>query len=309
MAMRWLHLELTCRADSAEEFARHARSWLTEARTELFPGLSRRLPGAAVLRRQTDDPDAAIGPPGATWAHFYVRREVTPYRGTSTQLYKPRAWQRLLDTLASAYPFAVNLVLLPLDEEGQPVDSQTAVSVVINRDQDDPRWVRFMLDAPEELISWRSSARVQEEWVSFVATWAARLDACYGHLTDDASDSRGTALEMATQILGIDPPTVPRCHEVLRGYSWVTVCAPELAQRLGGVRALTASGAFHQVRELPGGQVLLRATPLLEQYQGAAVERIFRVLAPVLLPGRADPELAPVGGRLVFGADAADYQR
>jgi hypothetical protein len=96
------------------------------------------------------------------------------------------------------------------------------------------------MDAPEELVSWRHSASIQEEWVSFVETWAARLDARYGHLTDDASHSRETALEMATQVMGIDPPTVPRCHEALRGYSWVTVCAPELAQRLGGVPALTA---------------------------------------------------------------------
>jgi hypothetical protein len=303
-----LQLELTCRADSAEEFARHARSWLTEARTELFPELSRRLPGAAVLRRQTDDPDAVIGPPGGTWAHFDVHREATPTSGASTQLYRPRTWQGLLDTLASVHPFDVRLIMMPLNEAGQLMDRLASVSAVIRRDRDDPRWVQSMMSAPEELVSWRRSARIQDEWVSFVETWAARLDACYAHITDDA-DARGTALEMATQTRGIDPPTVPRCHEVLRGYSWVTVCAPELAERLGGAPALTASGAFHQVRELPGGQVLLRATPLLEQYQGAAVERVFRALAPVLLPGRADEIRAPVGARLVLGADAANYQR
>jgi hypothetical protein len=46
----WICLELTGRADSATEFARQASSWLTEARTELFPELSRGLPGGAVLR-------------------------------------------------------------------------------------------------------------------------------------------------------------------------------------------------------------------------------------------------------------------
>jgi hypothetical protein len=308
MAMRWLHLELACRADSAEEYARHARSWLTDARTGLFPDLSRRLPGSAVLRRQTDDANAAIGPPGATWAHFDVHREPDPFRGYRTVLYKPGAWQRLLDTLASVYPYDVSLVMMPLDEAGKLIDPRAAVSAVISRDPDDPRWARFMMDAPQELVSWRRSASVQEEWASFAETWAGRLDACYGHLTDDASDTYGTALEMATQTPGVDPPTVPRCHEVLRGYSWLTICAPELARRLGGAPALSASGAFHQVRELPGGQVLLRATPILEEYQGSAVERVFRVLAPVLLPGRAEPGRAPVGARLVLGADAADYQ-
>jgi len=309
MAMRLLQLELACRADSAVEFAQHARSWLTEARTELFPELSRRLPSAPALRSQTGDFDAVIGPPGATWADVGVYREANPFSGTSIELYKPRSWQRLLDTLAAVCPIRVSLMMTPLDGTGRLVDSRATVSVVISRDHDDPRWLRFMMGAPDDLVSWPRSVRIQEEWVNFVESWAARLDACYGHVTDDADDISGTALEMATQTLGIDPPTVPRCREVLRGYSWVTVCAPELAQRLGGAPALIASGAFHQVRELPGGQVLLRATPLLEQYEGAAVERVFRVLAPVLLPGRATKTRAPVGARLVVGADAADYQR
>jgi hypothetical protein len=165
-----------------------------------------------------------------------------------------------------------------------------------------------VIEAPADLVSWPSPA-VQDEWVSFAETWATRLDACYGHLTDDASNTLGTALEMATQTLGIDPPAVPRCHEVLRGYSWVTVCAAELAQRLGGAPALTASGAFYQVRDLPGGRVLLRATPLLEEYEGPAVERAFRALAPVLLPGRVDPKRAPLNARLLLGADAADHRQ
>jgi hypothetical protein len=307
--MTWLQLELACWAGSAEEFAGHATSWFTDARTELFPELSRHLPDTAVLRKQTGDPAAAVGPPGATWANINVYREATALRGTKAELYKPSGWRRVLDTLASEYPFNVSLTMMPLDTAGRLIDSRAAVSVLARRDYDDPRWVRFIINAQADLISWPHPPGIEEEWVRFLERWADRLGACYGHITDDASVTNGTALEMATQTPGIDPPTVPRCHEVLRGYSWVTICAPELARRLGGVPALTASGAFHEVRELAGGQVLLRATPLLEQYEGAAVERVFRVLAPVLLPGRADPKRAPVGGRLMLGADAADYQR
>jgi hypothetical protein len=305
---RRLALELACRADSAEEFAGDARSWLTDARTELFPELSRCLPATAVLRRQTGDPGGVIGPPGATWAHFDVDLEGPPYQDDTSQLYEPLAWQRTLDTLASVYAFDISFIMMPLDEAGQLVDRHyAAVSARTIRDRHDPRWWQFTMNAPADLVSWHRP-RVQEQWVSFVETWAARLDACYGHLTDDADPVLGTALEMATQTPGIDPPTVPRCRDVLRGYSWVTVCAPELAQRLGGARALTASRAFHQVRQLPAGQVLLQATPLLEQYEGAAVGRVFRALAPVLLPGRADRQRAP-GARLAFGADAARYQQ
>jgi hypothetical protein len=306
--MRFLHLELTGRADTAAEFARQARSWLTEARTELFGELSRGLPDRAVLRRYSHDLDAAVGPPRGTWAHVLVYREPTPFRGVRSTLYAPRRWQRTLDDLATVYPFHIYLFMSPLDPAGRPIDGTAAASALVSRDHDDPRWVRFIMKAPASLVPWRRSAQTQEDWIAFLDRWAGRLDACYGHLTDDA-DEAGTALEMATQRLGLDPPTVPRCHEVLRGYSWVTICAPELAARLGGAAALTASGAFYQVRELPGGQLLLRATPRLEQYQGAAVERVFRALAPVLLPGRVTAATAPFGARLVADANAADFQR
>jgi hypothetical protein len=92
------------------------------------------------------------------------------------------------------------------------------------------------------------------------------------HITDDAY-TYATALERAVTGGDYDPPLVPRCHEVLRGYSWVTICAAELAVRLGGAGALAASGAFDEVTELPGGQVFLRATPTLDEYQGEVVRR------------------------------------
>ncbi|MGC1282944.1 MAG: hypothetical protein WA895_08420, partial [Streptosporangiaceae bacterium] len=76
--------------------------------------------------------------------------------------------------------------------------------------------------------------------------------------------------------------------------------------RLGGAAALAASGAFAEVAELPGGQVFLRATPFIEDYQGDAVRRVFETLAPVLLAGRS--RRPSRGGRLVEDADAADYR-
>ena len=44
---------------------------------------------------------------------------------------------------------------------------------------------------------------------------------------------------------------------------------------------------------LPGGQVFLRATAALSDYEGAAMRRGFGVLAPVLLP-RGGPTRPPV---------------
>ncbi|MFJ3225379.1 hypothetical protein ACIPJS_18780 [Streptomyces sp. NPDC086783] len=71
----------------------------------------------------------------------------------------------------------------------------------------------------------------------------------------------------------------------LRGYSWITGVPGELAARLGRAPRLTASGAFHAVRELRGGGLLLQATRTLAGYDDGAVRRVFRALAPVLPPG------------------------
>ena len=89
--MRWLYLELTGRADSAAESARQARLWLTEARTGLFPELSRGLPDGAVLRPYSHDLDATVGPPRGTWAQIVVYTEPTPFRGVRSTLYAPQS--------------------------------------------------------------------------------------------------------------------------------------------------------------------------------------------------------------------------
>jgi hypothetical protein len=314
-SQRRLHVELVWRADSAEEFAPRAREWLTETKAELFGELDRRLPSDAVMRAPADSMLEVLGPPGATYATIHVR--LKPFRPDSygsSGVYSPRAWQRVLDRLQSAYPLEIRLWMMPLDAEGIMVKDERGTwsvdaGVGICRHEEDPRWVQFCIQASSQLVPWPESAEIQTAWVDFFERWAIRLDACYGHVTDDADDRGGTALEQAAYAaVGTYPPTIPRCREALRGYSWVTICAPELVGRLGGVAALAASGAFHEVRELPRGQALLRATPLVEEYEGAAVERAFRTLAPVLLPGRVDKMNAPALGRLVLGVDAADYR-
>ncbi len=58
---------------------------------------------------------------------------------------------------------------------------------------------------------------------------------------------------------------------------------------------LPGSGAFDEVTELPGGQVFLRATPVIQDYQGEILGRVFQTLAPVLLTGRPYP-MSPCHG-------------
>jgi hypothetical protein len=305
-----LHVELTAAADTADAFADMAAQWLTEARDELFGELSA---GLQADQPPVPEPDPSVpmhapvlGPPGATFATLLVQR--TPNPVFSTPSYSGRNWQRLLTGLTRTYPYHVTLFMAPLDDTGRlGTKETTTVSMAVHRSHRSPHWVRFEATAGPD-TGWSGSAEAQHIWVDVVKSWATRLHACYGHITDDAH-TFATALERAVNGGDYDPPLVPRCHEVLRGYSWVTICAPELAARLGGAGALAASGAFDEVTELPGRQVFLRATPVLEEYEGEAVRRVFQVLAPVLLPGRPNPDLlAGLRARLVMDADAAEYQ-
>jgi hypothetical protein len=282
-----LHAELDARPQSRADFARLAAGWLTDARRRLFPDLD-------------------LGPAGAVPAWLRVHQQPEALGGTATP-YTDRVWRRTLAGLDRAYPFHVTLAMTPLGPDGRTEAGAEAI-IAVHRSHRQPRWVRFEAAAPEGIAGWAGSPVTQRTWAGFVREQAIRTGAHYGHVTDDASIG-GTALERAIHGSTDEPPAVPRCRAVLRGYSWVTICAAELAIRLGGTPALAGSGAFDEVRELPGGRVYLRATAALEDFEGAAVGRAFRVLAPVLLPGRPDPErVSGTRARLVLDADAGDFQ-
>ena len=76
-------------------------------------------------------------------------------------------------------------------------------------------------------------------------------------------------------------------RDVLYRFAWVTIIPPEVAGRLGGAAGLTASGAFFEVGELPGGSVWLGATRTVEEFDQSKSEAVAAALAPVLVASRA----------------------
>ncbi len=302
--MTTLHAELCLQASSRATFARLARDWLIGGRSRLFAELDRVLSTAGPAAEAPED-DAPWGRPGGVWARLLVRQQPQAVGGVSTP-YSQRAWRRTLDGLERSHPFLVRLEMTPLGPDGHPVAAEPAV-LSVQRSQHDPRWARFEAQAPADLAGRPGAAAADGPlaWMDFLREQAVAVGADYGHVSDDATSS-GTALERAVRGAAAEPPGIPRCREVLRGYSWVTIVARPLVARLGGAAALAASGCFSEVSPLPGGPVLVRATPALEDYRGSAVRRAFGVLAPVLLPGRPDAEAvsgSPV--RLVLDADAS----
>jgi len=297
--MNRLEAEIVAYVPERERFAELAAAWFAQARRELAP-----------------DFDVALDAGGA-YGTLLVWRKPTLLRPRRTT-YTENSWRRLLAGLADTYPFHAELIMsLPFDRESWREMYRDA-TIGVHRNHREPGWTTFAADtaAGSHYDSPVPHPGGLDRWAEFVKEWVTRAGACYAHVTDDADVHGGTALEHVTlyvrdgsgQVRGPES-TIPRCHEVLRGYSWVTVCAPDLAARLGGAAALAASGAFAEVTELSQGQVFLRATQDIEDYHGDAVRRVFEVLAPVLLTGRPDP-MSPIMpcARLVPDADAADYR-
>lgn len=297
--MSRLQAEVVALVGAADRYGDLAAAWLTEARAEIFPDFD---------------------PPGRAVGTLEVRRDPVLVGGSEAN-YSDRAWRRLLGTLASRYPFHVQLLMDAVDEHGQATRPDRSATVGVHRNHGQPEWVTFEIEGTIGISGSTEPDAVRPYpgemmWAEFVKRWAIRAGACYAHVSDDTEVSSGTALEQATARDPASPwfartpeETVPRCREVLRGYSWVTICAAELAAALGGAPALAASAAFDEVTELPAGQVFLRATPSLAEYRGTALRHVFEALAPVLLTRRPDPmSWATAHGRVIPDVDAADYR-
>jgi hypothetical protein len=308
----FLRAEVVTWAPSPQQFAGSAAVWFTQVLEGLFPAFDQRLKaGPSLPFDHVKDPSAPMGPPGGAHGMIKVRTR-SSRAGESWKRYTDSTWQRTLESLARSVPHQIQLTAEALDHRGLLVSPMENIVVGVRRLPDDSGWACLQVQAARGDRGEPDAARPypdhdQRRWAEFIKEQAARFDACYAHVTDDPVNGGGTALENAT---GQRPDaTVPRCREVLRGYSWVTVCAAELSARLGGPAALGRSGAFDEVTELAGGQVFLRATPFIQDYLGEILARVFETLAPVLLTGRPNP-MSPVteSGRLVKDADAADYQ-
>ncbi|MFJ2789024.1 MULTISPECIES: hypothetical protein [unclassified Streptomyces] len=87
---------------------------------------------------------------------------------------------------------------------------------------------------------------------------------------------------------------------MMRGYSWIIVCSPGVANRLGGVDALRASGAFTDVMALADAGLVLRATEDTRTYTAEWINKVFQQVRAVLPSGKPIGGLSETTPRLVF---------
>jgi hypothetical protein len=294
-----INTTLIAEISSVEEFAVRSRDWLAGTLAEVFRGLYEGLRTRSAARLPSDAEGRPWGEPGQVLGVLRIGRD-DPAFGRRRMPYSERAWQRFLARLAE-YPFAASVSITPLDDRGFPLHVDWA-HVKVVRDVLSPAWVSFEFIAPAVYTGWPGSLETQDRWAGFVRDQAARAGACAGGMTDDIGLGQ-FALERCTD----NWAWIKDSREVLRGYTWVTVVAAELAGRLGGAEALRASGAFCEVSSLPDGSLWLRATPAINDFTGERVRRVFEALAPVLHTGVVrfgDSETY----RIVEGVDAADYR-
>lgn len=266
-----------------------ARWWFHQVPQTLVPGLWEKVQESLPLWQpaEWDDPHGA---PHGVWADAAA----IPRAGTTDpaeyRVYSPEALEVVLDCVPTR-PVRTKLEIKELDGRGVPYEGEGFFAVVLNAVEDMPECVQFMVWSKvsvEEADPLRPG--VSQRWARVVRELADMVDVSYGQIGVDFVFHGEAPLDGLLRRRGVIK-SVRLAREVLRGYSWVTICPPELAGRLGGVSGMVDSGAFATVKELTHGGLWLQATPDAAAYDQAAVWRVFKALAPMLPTGmpRADP--------------------
>ena len=122
--------------------------------------------------------------------------------------------------------------------------------------------------------------------VELVRVVADAADLAYGQVSFTAEPARLDPYRPGLNAaLNRDPSKATEPARVaLRGYDWVTVTPPELAERLGGADALRATGAFHRVIGLAHGGLLAQATGSPRDFTRQAARAVADALRPVFSP-------------------------
>lgn len=286
--------KLRCMIDvempDADTYAGLARRWFDAGFSVLAPGQRAALETGPKLPPEAIRRPMPSGPPGATWGFVSASRDSptgrvvsgvpTFKRKTSSRVWTARSWKWFLEQLADP-PNDATLGTAHLDQAGYPEEPR--IRMTVWTDELAPDWLRLAFAAPESDLT---APGRKDAWLGFIRETTENLNPAFGIIDYEYGSLYS---EAAAELLIKDPylrhERMQRSRHQLRGYDWLTICPQELAGRLGGTSALRATGAFHEVTQLPGGGVWLLATADYRDFDDAALYRVFRALAPVLPPG------------------------
>jgi hypothetical protein len=283
-----IRVQLCIESASVEVLTEASRRWLVDGFTRLagplYEGLLARdvSPGEAQFGERR-----YVGEPGQVWADLAVAPDTDDERVYSA--YTPRRWQEFIDAQPS-FPYASDAELVILDGDGNavypgPVKLDVSAGKFL---ADDRSWYGFVVEGPTELLV--GSAERERLLLETVRGIADRIGPAYGEIAyaNGYYGVYNTSLEDALHLREV-PEQLARSRHTLRGYSWLTIAAQEIGDRLGGVAGLRATGAFAEVDQLAHGGYWLLATERFADYDLNQADKVFRALASVLPPGRPHP--------------------
>ncbi|BCY07077.1 hypothetical protein [Actinoplanes sp. L3-i22] len=260
------------------------------------------LPAVTGLDPSSADPQ---GEPGELYGLIEVARSIDGgYPGSEWRHLSDAGWEWLRAELTDLPNWKVTVRIGRFDEDGFLGDRILSAGAWPMRqaalilDGEPPGWLVLDADVPADRFTDPDSGPAeQQRWLAAIRQAADRLNPGFGQV-DYWRDKGRTALERWSGRENRDPKqSILRTRERLRGYSWLTIVAQEVGDRLGGRPALLATGAFEQVEPLTEGGFWLLATKDFRDYEMTAAERVFRALAPALPPGtpraRNDPGRPP----------------
>jgi hypothetical protein len=256
----FLRAEVNCLLADDAEFAGVVRPWF-ERGAELFPGLF-----------------GQLGKSGLAQGSFVDQAPGTARM--SSAKYSTAGWRRRLSGLADRPAGLALSVSVELDEPSG--DAQSVDISMTDEHAGTPGLVRLTIDASNGSDgAWGPGTA--ERWITFLADCVASQPVLYGEVGLDGNIGHTTSFDAAIGRNHL--VSFRQSSEYLRGYSWITLCPAVLADRLGGAAGLRASGAFAEVRQFGSGDVLVLATLTPQEFDQAALRRVWVALAPVLPAG------------------------
>lgn len=247
----------------------------------------------------------SCGEPGTPWGRLYVTRVVHGKERNTTRAVGSKEWERFLSEKTVVDD--AKLVVDYLNHKGYYGRGGPYIVVEMKAQHSGDSgltgggWVFLESRVLEETFH---EADADGAVVAFLREFAEEHAPVFAEVS--YASEHETAFE--NQFFLDYRETVSTSREVLRGYSWITVLSQEIGDKLGGVEALTNSGAFYEVAQLRNGGYWLRATESYGQYQMPEVDKVFRALAPALPAGKPGPLDPTEPRRMIVREDAADYR-
>jgi len=259
--------------DPADAQIAAIQRWFADGLATLGAAVAAELEQGPALNPASIRTDRDYGQPGQAWGQ--LSGGVGPFnRRPGVFVYSPANFDRLLRRWVPERMFEIQIRISRLDEQGRP-HSITPVTLVSNHLDTDPNFLQLEAWCPDE---WFTAADYRAAALRWWREIAEDISPTYGEVSNANYLRSGLEMDLGLS----DQDTVPRGRDLLRGYSWLTIASQEVGDRLGGVDALRASGAFQNVERLARGGFWLQATDELATYGAAQQAKVHSVLAPAL---------------------------